>query len=97
MSESKYPLCRNPNIGEHECHPAYAKRYDGFCSDCANAGVPDLLAERDQLRAEVAELRGYVAHHDDCPVLRLFPDNPDDPDWRPACACGLAELLKVKS
>lgn len=35
-------MCKNTSH-PHECHPLFAKKYDGFCQDCANAGVPDLL------------------------------------------------------
>lgn len=37
------PRCRNPMAGEHGCHPLYAKKYDGYCLDCSNAGVPELV------------------------------------------------------
>jgi hypothetical protein len=66
--------CRNKTY-DHECHPHYAKKYDGYCLDCANAGVPALLDERDALRAVaetyLAELvaREYVmaCADDGCP------------------------------
>lgn len=45
-----YPLCRNTAY-EHECHPHYAKRHDGYCLDCFNAGVPELAADAARWKA----------------------------------------------
>ena len=38
-------------------HPAYVKRYDGYCLDCSNAGVPDKDEEIEGLKRIIAELR----------------------------------------
>ena len=44
--------CRNTRY-DHECHPIYAAKYDGYCLNCANAGVPDLDWQIADLRAQV--------------------------------------------
>jgi hypothetical protein len=48
-------LCRNTTY-KHACDPRYARKYGGYCLDCANAGVPDKDAENARLRARVADL-----------------------------------------
>ena len=50
MTTEDEPRCRN-TIHDHPCHPAYAKRYDGYCLDCANAGVPELASRIAELEA----------------------------------------------
>jgi hypothetical protein len=57
MSEG---ACENTTAYRHECSPAEAERYGGYCLDCANAGVPDLLARVRELEADNARLRGMV-------------------------------------
>jgi hypothetical protein len=47
--------CRN-TYSPHLCHPYYAKKYDGYCSDCVNAGVPELIDRVRELKAIVGEL-----------------------------------------
>ena len=44
--------CKNTRY-DHECHPIYAAKYDGYCLNCANAGVPDLDGQIADLRAQV--------------------------------------------
>ena len=41
--------CARPNY--------YGDKYGGYCFDCNDAGIPDLLAEIESLRAEVARLK----------------------------------------
>lgn len=60
-----YPFCRN-RIYDHECHPVYAQRYDGYCLDCSNAGVPDLVEDLERLRAVLTDV---------CKDLKLMADN----------------------
>lgn len=73
--------CRNTHYA-HECHPSYAARYDGYCLDCWNAGVPELV-ERvqmlhgagnkvERLEAEAARLR---AENDE--LRKSTPECPD--------------------
>lgn len=50
--------CRN-RVYDHECHLHYAKKYNGYCLDCANAGVPDLLERIEDWRAWVATVIGF--------------------------------------
>lgn len=50
------PRCRNAAY-DHPCRPHYAKKYDGYCLDCANAGVPELAERVRELESEVAALR----------------------------------------
>lgn len=51
-----YPKCKNT---AHDHENWNGDRYGGYCLDCDNAGVPDLIAEIDRLRAENAELRTF--------------------------------------
>jgi hypothetical protein len=57
MSEE---ACKNTTAYRHECSPAEAERYGGYCLDCANAGAPHLLARVRELEADNARLRGMV-------------------------------------
>lgn len=50
--------CKN-SAYDHNCHPSYAKKYDGFCLDCANAGVPELFQRIEDWRAWVATIIGF--------------------------------------
>lgn len=56
-------LCKNASH-RHECHPYYAKKYDGYCLECANAGIPDLIEELDRERAAHRETRQRLAMYD---------------------------------
>lgn len=44
--------CRNTTY-DHPCHPIYAKKYNGYCLDCENAGVPDMADRVVELEALV--------------------------------------------
>ena len=46
--------CRKPT------HPTYIRKYHGFCLECSNAGVDELLAAMDQLKAEVERLKAEI-------------------------------------
>ena len=50
--------CRNTRH-VHPCDPYYVRKYDGYCLDCANAGVDELQSE---LAAEkrIAELERVI-------------------------------------
>lgn len=41
--------CKQPT------HPSYIARYGGYCLDCENAGVPDLMEELDGTRGELRQ------------------------------------------
>lgn len=67
--------CRNTVAGSHKCHPYYAMKYDGYCLECANAGVPELEAEVARLRARnellerlVEVSRAYVTNQRGVPL-----------------------------
>lgn len=58
--EPDYPRCKNTRY-DHGCHPAYAKRYGGYCLECANAGVDELMEVNLAAEAELAALRDRLA------------------------------------
>lgn len=47
------PSCRN-TVCAKNCHPHYFRKFDGYCLECMNAGVPDLMEEVERLRAQIA-------------------------------------------
>jgi hypothetical protein len=47
------PKCKNTRY-DHECHPHYARKYNGYCLDCENAGIPERDEELDRVRAQLA-------------------------------------------
>lgn len=65
MSEPPCKGCKR------KTHPAYVKRYGGYCLECSNAGVP----ERDD---EIARLRAVI--HELCECRREF-DSLGDPGY----------------
>lgn len=51
------PLCRNPYLGPHHIeHEAYVGKYDGFCFECANHGIDELVDRIAELEYERGEL-----------------------------------------
>lgn len=53
MSQPTY--CHCTHCGR-ESHPVYARKYDGLCLDCYNAGVGDLLERADSLLDRIVAL-----------------------------------------
>jgi hypothetical protein len=51
-------LCKNARY-RHHAHPYYFKKYGGYCLECANAGVPDLIERIENWRAWVAKIIGF--------------------------------------
>lgn len=55
--EENFPLCKNQTNGHLNY---YGSRYHGYCLECANAGIEELVAERDELLALLRELVNAV-------------------------------------
>lgn len=51
-------LCKNCQC---ELHLGYARKYHGYCSDCDNAGVPELQDKIAALERDAATWRAIVA------------------------------------
>lgn len=62
------PKCRN-TTHDHECHPYYARRYDGYCLGCANAGVPALVEKIERWRKEIREVVAALPWHGHGPAI----------------------------
>jgi len=60
------PVCKGCKADNH---PAYDKRYGGYCLDCHNAGVPELDDQIRELTTQRDELlkaaKKYVEHFGD--------------------------------
>lgn len=41
---------------KRETHPAYLDRYDGYCLDCSNAGVPERDEEIEKLERDASAM-----------------------------------------
>lgn len=41
---------------KRDCHPYFYRKYDGFCLECSNAGVPDLLDKIAELERKIERL-----------------------------------------
>ena len=54
---TEFPKCKN-EFSPDVAHPYHAKKFHGYCFDCANAGVPELVAEIERLRARLLMAAG---------------------------------------
>lgn len=86
-------------------HPLYHKKYDGYCFDCHNHGVPERddriaalaeqVAELDRLRAEAGAMREYLKDEN---LLEICAHTHSPPDFsRPACSCGQCRRWHARS
>lgn len=80
MSEQQRPTltCKNVHCS-HMIHASYVERYDGYCLECWNAGVPEYLDRLGSASAEVADLRAAlnkIAAWEDGPVVTGKFDAP---------------------
>ncbi len=46
---------------KQETHPAYLSRYGGYCLDCSNAGVPELMEQIDGMEGEARQAQERIA------------------------------------